>query len=66
MDPSNPPKEVQPEEPRFLDFPHLSGHLSHSHGKLLLNRYSSTITKDHAFPGAQVPQHLNDLCLVQD
>ncbi|KAL8892703.1 MAG: hypothetical protein Q9215_000452 [Flavoplaca cf. flavocitrina] len=53
MDPSNPPKEVQPEEPRFLDFPHLSGDLSHSHGKLLLNRYSSTITKDHAFPGAQ-------------
>lgn len=55
MDPSNPPKEDQPEEPRYLDFPHLSG--THD-GKSLLNKYSSTITRDHAFPGAQVLQAL--------
>ncbi|KAI4094569.1 MAG: hypothetical protein LQ339_007444 [Xanthoria mediterranea] len=52
MDSSNPPKENQPEEPRYLDFPHLPDDASHD-GKPLLNKYSSTITKDHAFPGAQ-------------
>lgn len=57
MDPSNPPKESQPEEPRYLDFPHLPDDASHD-GKPLLNKYSSTITKDHAFPGAQVLQAL--------
>lgn len=57
MDPSNPPKQNQPEEPRYLDFPHLPDDASHD-GKPLLNKYSSTITKDHAFPGAQVLQAL--------
>lgn len=42
-----------PEEPRFLDFPHLPRSATHD-GKTRLNRYSSTITKDHDFPGAQV------------
>ncbi|KAL8645049.1 MAG: hypothetical protein Q9226_007476, partial [Calogaya cf. arnoldii] len=52
MDPSNPPKEDQPEEPRYLDFPHLPNDAAHD-GKPLLNKYSTTITRDHAFPGAQ-------------
>ncbi|KAI4171956.1 MAG: hypothetical protein LQ343_003865 [Gyalolechia ehrenbergii] len=52
MDPANPPKQDKPEEPRFLDFPHLPDHASQD-GKPLLNKYSSTITRGHAFPGAQ-------------
>lgn len=52
MDPSNPPKQDEPEEPRFLDFPHLADDASRD-GKPLLNKYSSTITRGHAFPGAQ-------------
>ncbi|KAL9604232.1 MAG: hypothetical protein Q9219_000630 [cf. Caloplaca sp. 3 TL-2023] len=52
MDPSNPPKEDQPEEPRFLDFPHLPDGAV-DNGKPMLNKYSSTITQGHAFPGAQ-------------
>lgn len=53
MDPANPPKQTQSEEPRFLDFPHLDSNATTAEGKLRLNRYSSTITKDHDFPGAQ-------------
>lgn len=41
------------EEPRFLDFPHLPDGASRD-GAPALNKYSSTITKDHDFPGAQV------------
>ncbi|KAL8819067.1 MAG: hypothetical protein Q9223_002426 [Gallowayella weberi] len=52
MDPSNPPKQEEPEEPRFLDFPHLPDNASYN-GQPLLNKYSSIITRDHAFPGAQ-------------
>ncbi|KAI4155488.1 MAG: hypothetical protein L6R39_001230 [Caloplaca ligustica] len=52
MDPSNPKKQDVPEEPRYLDFPHLPDDASQD-GKPLLNKYSSTITKGHAFPGAQ-------------
>lgn len=57
MDPSNLQKQNEPEQPRFLDFPHLPDH-STQDGKLRLNRYSSTITKDHDFPGAQVNRPL--------
>ena len=53
MDPSNQEKQQEDEEPRFLDFPHLPNGLIQD-GKPRLNRYSSTITKDHDFPGAQV------------
>ena len=53
MDSANPPKQTMPEEPRFLDFPHLPAGATTEDGKLRLNRYSSTITKDHDFPGAQ-------------
>ncbi|KAL8651791.1 MAG: hypothetical protein Q9210_003059 [Variospora velana] len=52
MDPANPIKQDEPEEPRFLDFPHLPDDASRN-GQPLLNKYSSTITKGHAFPGAQ-------------
>ncbi|MCJ1421056.1 hypothetical protein MMC32_007418 [Xylographa parallela] len=52
MDPSNLEKQSLPEEPRFLDFPHLPDDATRD-GKPLLNKYSSTITKGHDFPGAQ-------------
>lgn len=52
MDPSNQAKQQEIEEPRFLDFPHLPNGVIQN-GKPRLNRYSSTITKDHDFPGAQ-------------
>ena len=55
MDPSNLEKQRQPEEPRFLDFPHLPDDATRD-GKPILNKYSSTITRDHDFPGAQVRQ----------
>ena len=54
MDPSNIEKQDLPEEPRFLDFPHLPADAADKDGKQRLNKYSSTITKDHDFPGAQV------------
>ena len=54
MDPSNVKKQSLSEEPRFLDFPHLPDDATDAEGKPRLNKYSSTITKDHDFPGAQV------------
>lgn len=56
MDPSNVQKQHQAEEPRLLDFPHLPDHATQD-GAPRLNKYSSTITRDHDFPGAQV-RHL--------
>ena len=53
MDLSNQEKQHEVEEPRFLDFPHLPNGVIQD-GKPRLNRYSSTVTKDHDFPGAQV------------
>ena len=53
MELSNQQKQTEPEKPRFLDFPHLPDNASQC-GKARLNRYSSTLTKDHDFPGAQV------------
>jgi dihydroxy-acid dehydratase len=41
------------EEPRFLNFPHLPDGATRD-GQPVLNKYSTTITKDHDFPGAQV------------
>lgn len=54
MDLSNLEKQRQREEPRYLDFPHLPHGAKTQDGKPALNRYSSTLTKDHDFPGAQV------------
>lgn len=53
MDPSNLQKQQTREEPRYLDFPHDTDHDS-SPSEPTLNRYSSTLTKGHRFPGAQV------------
>ena len=53
MDPSNLEKQNQPEEPRFLDFPSLPDDATRD-GKPILNKYSSTVTNGHDFPGAQV------------
>ncbi|KAI9821057.1 MAG: hypothetical protein M1827_003790 [Pycnora praestabilis] len=52
MDPRNTEKQEIPEEPRYLDFPHLPDNATRD-GEPLLNKYSSTLTKDHDFPGAQ-------------
>lgn len=46
MDPSNLDKQWQPEEPRFLDF-------QHSKPGSGLNKFSSTLTREHDFPAAQ-------------
>ena len=53
MDPTDPLKQPVHEEPRFLDFPHLSSDATTDDGRLRLNRYSSTLTQGHDFPGAQ-------------
>ncbi|KAI9704918.1 MAG: hypothetical protein M1836_006698 [Candelina mexicana] len=52
MDPANTVKQNIPEEPRYLDFPHLPDDATRD-GKLALNKYSSILTRDHDFPGAQ-------------
>jgi dihydroxy-acid dehydratase len=41
------------EEPRFLNFPQLPDGTTRD-GQPVLNKYSTTITKNHDFPGAQV------------
>lgn len=46
-------KQFEPEEPRFLDFPHLPPSTTQD-GRLRLNKYSSNMTRGHDFPGAQV------------
>lgn len=53
MDPKNLEKQREPEEPRFLSFPHLPEDAMRD-GKPVLNKYSSTLTAGHNFPGAQV------------
>ncbi|KAF2792427.1 dihydroxy-acid dehydratase-like protein [Melanomma pulvis-pyrius CBS 109.77] len=42
----------EPEEPRYLNFKHLPDGTMRD-GKLALNKYSSTLTNGHDFPGAQ-------------
>ncbi|KAI9710893.1 MAG: hypothetical protein M1828_002004 [Chrysothrix sp. TS-e1954] len=52
MDPHNLEKQgLEPEGPRYLDFPHAPE--TNSTGPKKLNKYSSVLTKDHDFPGAQ-------------
>lgn len=53
MDPSNLHKQREPEEPRYLSFPHLPDDAKNSDGSAILNKYSQTITRGHDFPGAQ-------------
>lgn len=54
MDPRNLEKQREPEEPRFLSFPHLPEGSKKEDGTRALNRWSSTLTTGHNFPGAQV------------
>ena len=54
MDLENLQKQHELEEPRFLTFPRLPDDATTSDGKRILNKYSSTITRYHDFPGAQV------------
>jgi hypothetical protein len=53
MDPANLKAQFQPEEPRLLSFPHLPDDAKYEDGTPILNKYSSTLTKGHDFPGAQ-------------
>ena len=74
MDPRNLGKRQEPEDPRYLDFPHLPDGTMRD-GKLALNKYSSTLTNGHDFPGAQVryplytssqaQQKLTNMCYLQ-
>jgi len=48
------------EEARFLSFPHLPDDATRD-GKPALNKYSSTLTTGHDFPGAQVADLLSSL-----
>ena len=57
MDPANERQQYEPEEPRFLNFPHLPDDAKDAQGRPVLNKYSSTITRAHDHPGAQVCQH---------
>ncbi|KAF2748476.1 dihydroxy-acid dehydratase-like protein [Sporormia fimetaria CBS 119925] len=52
MDPRNAEKQQEPEEPRYLSFKHLPDGTMRD-GKLALNKFSSTLTNAHDFPGAQ-------------
>ena len=63
MDPSNTAKQVEPEVPRFLDFPHLAEGTTRN-GKPALNRFSAMITQGHNFPGAQVLLKLARACNI--
>ena len=53
MESHNVQKQWEPEEPRYLEFPHLPVGATRE-GKPALNRFSSTLTKDHDYPAAQV------------
>lgn len=53
MDPANLEKQSEPEEPRFLDFQHAPDGTMRD-GAPMLNKYSTVLTRDHDFPGAQV------------
>ncbi|KAI6710506.1 hypothetical protein JHW43_006947 [Diplocarpon mali] len=49
--------ESGPVQPKYIDFPHLE-HGTTNDGKAALNRWSSTITREHDFPGAQASDAL--------
>ncbi|TVY29396.1 putative dihydroxy-acid dehydratase, mitochondrial [Lachnellula hyalina] len=58
MEPSN--YEDIPDKPRYLDFPCLEAGTTAADGKQALNRWSTTITRGHDFPGAQ-SQHMDQV-----
>ena len=50
----------EPETTRYLDFPR-SDEVNGTDGKPMLNRYSTYLTREHDFPGAQV-SHQDSIC----
>lgn len=56
MDPSKPATSSTLGEAKYLDFPSLPADAKHPDGTLALNRYSTTITRDHDFPGAKASE----------
>jgi dihydroxy-acid dehydratase len=54
MDPSNLDKMSEKEVPRYLNFKHAPEGATHANGKQMLNRFSTILTREHDFPGAQV------------
>ena len=53
-------------EAKYIEFPCLPEGTKHEDGTLALNRYSSTITRGHDFPGAKVGSSLENLELDPD
>ncbi|KAJ5678878.1 dihydroxy-acid dehydratase [Penicillium macrosclerotiorum] len=47
------PSETTPSEAKYINFPCLPADAKHPDGTPALNRYSSTITRGHDFPGAR-------------
>ena len=54
MDPSKTAVTSTLGEAGYIQFPSLPDDAKHEDGTLALNRYSSTITRGHDFPGAKV------------
>jgi dihydroxy-acid dehydratase len=54
MDPSKPAVSSTLGEAKYIDFACLPEGTKHEDGTLALNRWSSTITRGHDFPGAKV------------
>ena len=54
MDPSKPAVSSTLGEAKYIDFHSLPDDAKHEDGSPALNRYSSTITRGHDFPAAQV------------
>jgi dihydroxy-acid dehydratase len=53
MDPASKKVATAPGDAKYINFPRLPDNATRD-GKPVLNKYSSFITKDHDFPGAQV------------
>lgn len=54
MDPWKPAVSNTLGEVKYINFPSLPDDAKHEDGSPALNRYSTTITRGHDFPGAQV------------
>lgn len=54
MDPSTPAVSSTLGEAKYIEFPSLPDDAKHPDGTPALNRYSTTITRGHDFPGAKV------------
>lgn len=61
MDPSKPATSSTLGEAKYIDFPSLPDDAKHEDGSQALNRHSTTITRGHDFPGAQVGGHFSYL-----